>query len=123
MRNRRAARHGTEGELLGHFSADKCPAGSDLANRLLQLRRSAFLGEVATGARLDRANGVLHFLVHAQHQNAQPRFFGAHQLDQFHAATAGHRKIEHQHVNIKRPHPLHDLNAVSGLADHLHALA
>ena len=38
MRNRRAARHGTEGELLGHFSADKCPPGSDLANRLLHLR-------------------------------------------------------------------------------------
>ena len=116
------ARHGPEGELLGHLGRDISAARGDLTDGLLQLGGRAFLGEIAAGAGLDGAHCVLQLLVHAEHQDAQLGIFRAHQLDQLHAAAPRHRQVQHEQVELEFAHALHDFAAVGGFADHLHVL-
>ena len=111
--------HGVQRELLGHLGADVGAAAGDLADRGDELRRGAFLGEVARGPGADRAHRVLVLLVHGEDENAQLRLLGVHLLDELDAALAGHRHVEQQEIELELAHALHHLVAVARLAHDL----
>src|SRR5579871_1290964 len=110
-------RHGAEGELLRHFSADERTAARHLADGRDELRGSAFLGQIAGGPRFDGTDGVLALLVHAEDEDAGARLFALDLLDQLDAAAPGHRHVEQQHVELRVTDPLENALSILRLGD------
>ncbi len=81
-----------------------------------KLGRRAVLGQIARRPGLDRAHRVLMLLVHAEHENTQLGFLDLDLLDQLHAAFAGHRHVEQQHVEVVSAHVLQHFVAIARLA-------
>ena len=59
------------------------------------------LGEIAGGARAERAHRVLVLGVHAQHQHRHARMLGPQALEHLEEAGARHRHVEQDHVGGK----------------------
>ena len=79
----------------------------------------AGLGEIAGGAGLDAADGVLVFGVHAEDEDGEGRPFGLEVLEDFDAAHAGHGEVEEDDVDGGKAEAGEDVGAGGGGGDDL----
>src|SRR5512142_1164818 len=77
-------------QLIGNGRAYVFPAGRNLPDRPYELLGSARLRDITRSARLDRADRVLLFRIHAQDEDLDFRFLPLDELQSIEPAQARH---------------------------------
>ena len=107
---------GETAELQHLLDGQVFAAGTDAADGVDEFLGGALLGQVAGGAGLEHAPGILILRMHAQDEHGQFRGVRLHQLEHVEAAGAGHGDVQHEGVPGLRADLLHHFAPVGGFA-------